>query len=57
MSKWEILLMKEVGDIVVESYKTKKQAETEIEHRNNLCRHLGYEPNLLYKIREVKNRK
>ena len=49
--------MKEVGDIVVESYKTKKQAEKEIEHRNNLCRHMGYEPNLLYKIREVKNRK
>jgi len=53
--RWELVLMKEIGDIVEESYDTRKQAEKEVEYRNSLCRHLGYEPDLLYKIRKTRN--
>ena len=56
MSRWELILIKEMGDIVIDTYPTKRQAEKEIEYRNSLCRHMGYEPDLTYKLREVKEK-
>jgi hypothetical protein len=56
MPRWELILIKEMGNIVVDTYPTKRQAEKEIEYRNSLCRHMGYEPDLTYKLREVKEK-
>ena len=53
MSEWNLVLKKEIGDIVVGSYNSKKEAEEQIKYRNTLCRHLGYEPDVPYRI--VKN--
>tara|TARA_R110000787_G_C13430240_1_gene445535 strand:- start:3167 stop:3316 length:150 start_codon:yes stop_codon:yes gene_type:complete len=48
--------MKEMGNIVVDTFKTKQQADKEIEYRNSLCRNMGYEPDIMYKLREVKEK-
>ena len=56
MPRWELILMKEMGNIVVDTFKTKQQADKEIEYRNSLCRNMGYEPDLTYKLREVKEK-
>jgi hypothetical protein len=56
MSRWEVVLIKEMENIVVDTYTTKRQAEKAIKDRDNLCRHMGYEPDLLYKIKEIKEK-
>ena len=56
MPRWELILIKELGNIVVDTFKTKQQADKEIEYRNSLCRHMGYEPDITYKLREVKEK-
>jgi|TARA_R110000744_G_C19129665_1_gene536908 hypothetical protein len=56
MPRWELILMKEMGNIVVDTFKTKQQADKEIEYRNSLCRNMGYEPDIMYKLREVKEK-
>ena len=56
MPRWGLVLMKELGNIVVDTYPTKRQAEKAIRDRDNLCRHMGYEPDLTYKLREVKEK-
>jgi len=53
MSEWKLVLKKEMGEITVGSYNSKKEAEEQIKYRNTLCRHLGYEPDVPYRI--VKN--
>ena len=57
MSRWELILIKEMGNIVVDTYPTKRQAEKAMKDRDTLCRHMGYEPDLTYKLREVKEKK
>ena len=57
MSRWELILIKEMGDIVVDTYPTKRPAEKAMKDRDTLCRHMGYEPDLTYKLREVKEKK
>jgi len=56
MSRWELILIKEMGDIVIDTYPTKRQAEKAMKDRDTLCRHMGYEPDLTYKLREVKEK-
>ncbi len=56
MSRWELILIEEMGDIVVDTYPTKRQAEKAMKDRDTLCRHMGYEPDLTYKLREVKEK-
>ena len=56
MPSWELVLIKELGNIVVDVYPTKRQAEKAIRDRDTLCRHMGYEPDLTYKLREVKEK-
>ena len=53
ISKWNIVLEKEVGNITVGSYKNKKHAQEEIEYRYTLCRHMGYEPDISYILQKA----
>ena len=57
MPRWELILIKEMGNIVVDTYPTKRQAEKAMKDRDTLCRHMGYEPDLTYKLREVSSKK
>ena len=50
MSKWNLILKKEIGEIVVGSFNSRKEAEEQVEYRNTLCRHLGYDPDIPYEI-------
>ena len=56
MSKWKLVLNKELGRVDLETFNTRKQAEDFIKYRTNLTRHLGYEPDLTYEIVEVKRK-
>mgnify|MGYP003644013253 FL=1 len=56
MSKWKLVLNKEIGLVDLETFNTKKQAEEAIKYRTSLTRHLGYEPDLTYEIVEVKRK-
>ena len=57
MSRWRLVLEKEMGQIALETFKTKKEAEEAVEYRNTLTRHLGYDPDIKYEIIKVKSKK
>ena len=57
MSKWEIVFMKDSGEVVLDFFNSKKEAEQEVEYRYYLCKHLGYTPDQVYKVRRAKNRR
>ena len=52
-NKWKLVLVKETGDIVVDSFKTKESAEEELKYRNSLCVAVGYIPDIPYAIRRI----
>jgi hypothetical protein len=49
---WELVLKKESGDIIIDYFYTKKEAEEEVKYRNILCQHLGYTPDLPHIVRK-----
>tara|TARA_R100000687_G_C6303550_1_gene97078 strand:+ start:320 stop:511 length:192 start_codon:yes stop_codon:yes gene_type:complete len=50
--RWEVVLKKEQGDIIIDYFNNRKEAEEEIEYRNTLCRHMGYTPDVTYIVRK-----
>ena len=56
MSRWRLILNKEMGKVGLETFRTKKEAEEAIKYRNTLTRHLGYDPDLTYEIEDVKDK-
>jgi len=50
MVRWKVVLEKEYGNIVIDSFNSKKEAQDEIKNRYHLCKNMGYDPDLLYKI-------
>ena len=52
-SRWELVLEKEMSNVTIETYPSKKLAEQERESRNRLCIALGYTPDVKYIIRKV----
>jgi hypothetical protein len=57
MSRWRLVLNKDIGLVDLETFNTRKQAEEAIEYRNTLTRHLGYDPDIKYEIIKVKSKK
>ena len=50
---WKLVLNKEFGDVVVQSFSTKKEAEDELRNRANLVQHLTRQPARgVYKIQK-----
>ena len=37
---WKLVLKKEFGDVVVQNFRTKKEAEDELRNRTGLVRHI-----------------
>ena len=52
-SKWQLILEKEVGNIIIETFKSKNLAEEERDNRNRLCIAMGYTPDVKYIIRQI----
>jgi len=54
MSKWEVILPKEIGDIVLGSFKSKREAEEEAYYRRSLAK-IFTDPKekFKYKVRKV----
>ena len=50
MARWKVVLEKEYGTVVVDYFNSKREAQSEIKNRYHLCKTLGYDPDLLYKI-------
>ena len=51
--RWELVLEKEMSNVTVETYPSKKLAEEERESRIRLCIAMGYTPDVKYIIRKV----
>ena len=51
---WGLYLKKPTGDIRVDSFKSKHQAEEELKYRNSLCIAMGYNPDYKYVIKKSK---
>ena len=41
---WKLILKKEFGDVVVQNFRTKKEAEEELRNRDNLVQHVTQKP-------------
>ena len=52
-NEWKLVLVKDHGDVVVDSFKTKELAEEELQYRNSLCIAMGYSPDVPYAIRRI----
>ena len=52
-NKWELVLEKEIGDVIIETFNSEKLAEEERDNRNRLCIAMGYTPDVKYIIRQV----
>ena len=50
MGRWKVVLEKDLGEVVVDYFDSKREAQSEVKNRYLLCKTLGYEPDLLYKI-------
>ena len=51
-NNWGLYLKKPTGDIKVDSFKSKHQAEEELKYRNSLCIAMGYNPDYKYVIKK-----
>jgi hypothetical protein len=49
---WGLYLKKDTGDVKVDSFKNKQQAEEELKYRNSLCIAMGYTPDSKYVIKK-----
>ena len=57
MSRWRLVLNKDIGLVDLETFNTRKQAEEAIEYRNTLTRQLGYYTDIKNEIIKVKSKK
>ena len=57
MVNWNLTLKKKGGDMTVASFKTRIEAENELSYRYELCKHLGYSPDLTYEVKRSKPKK
>ena len=50
MVRWKVVLEKDYGEVVVDYFNSNREAQAEIKNRYHLCKNMGYDPDLLYKI-------
>ena len=48
---WNLMLRKDFGNVVIKSFKTRREAEEEIKNRERLTQHLGASSNKIYSIK------
>ena len=48
---WNIILRKDYGEVVIQSFKTRRQAEEELKNRELLTQHLGARRDIIYSIK------
>ena len=53
---WSLVLRHEFGDIIIKNYKTKEEAQQEINNRDRLTSHLGEDIRKLYYIKKGKQK-
>jgi hypothetical protein len=53
IAKWQLLLRKESGDVVIQNFQTRREAEEEIENRRSLTVHLGTNPKEIYHVKRA----
>ena len=53
MSRWRVVLKKKPSNIILEEFKTRKEAEEEVAWRIQLARHLQNTSHSLYEIQKV----
>ena len=49
--EWQLLLRKDYGDVVIQNFSTRREAQEEIENRRYLTLHLGTNPEEIYHVK------
>ena len=52
-NSWKLVLVKDTGDVIIDSFKTEESAKTELQYRESLCIAMGYSVEFPYRIREI----
>ena len=50
-AKWQLVLRKEYGDVVIKNFPTRREAQEEIENRRSVTLHLGTKPEEIYYVK------
>ena len=50
VSPWRLMLREHHGDMVIENFKTKREAQEEIKNRSSVILHLGSNPKEIYYV-------
>ena len=51
IAKWQLVLRKEYGDVVIQNFQTRREAQEEIENRREVTLHLGTNPEEIYYVK------
>ncbi len=52
-NSWKLVLVKDTGDVIIDSFKTEESAKAELQYRESLCIAMGYSVEFPYRIREI----
>ena len=52
-AKWQLVLRKEYGDVVIQNFQTRREAQEEIENRREVTLHLGTNPEEIYYVKRA----
>ena len=53
IAKWQLVLRKEYGDVVIQNFQTRREAQEEIENRREVTLHLGTNPEEVYYVKRA----
>ena len=53
VNHWHLMLRKEHGDVAIENFKTRREAQEEIENRSSVTLHLGTNPKEIYYVKRA----
>ena len=49
--KWQLVLRKEHGDVAIQNFQTRREAQEEIKNRREVTLHLGRNPEEIYYVK------
>ena len=52
-AEWQLVLRKEYGDVVIQNFQTRREAQEEIENRREVTLHLGTNPEEVYHVKRT----
>ena len=54
--KWQLVLRKEHGDVAIQNFQTRREAQEEIKNRREVTLHLGRNPEEIYYVKGARRK-